>query len=319
MNLVFMGTPLFAVPCLESLIVRGYNILAVVTQPDRPKGRSSKLCESPVKRLAAQNRLLLLQPENINKDDKAISFLEDMRPDIIVTAAFGQILSSHILSIPKYACINVHASLLPKYRGAAPINWAIIKGEDVTGISIIKMTKQMDAGDIIEQIATPIYPDEDAGELENRLANIAVGVLKKAIDDFESNSVKYIPQDEKLATYANKLTKNDGMINWNLKTIDVHALVRGLTPQPCAYSFLYKKDFNEKKRIIIKKTRIDQDCITNKNRPSGEIIDITSKGLLVSTNNASIWITMLQPEGKRLMSASDYVNGHDVRVGDYFG
>ncbi|MGR3319626.1 MAG: methionyl-tRNA formyltransferase [Candidatus Anammoxibacter sp.] len=319
MNLIFMGTPRFAVPVLDALIKSRHNILAVVTQPDRPKGRSGRPIESPVKVLTTRNKLKILQPENINKDEKVIDFLEKLLPDVIVTAAFGQIVSKRVLSIPKYDCINIHTSLLPKYRGAAPINRAIINGEKETGVSIIKMAEVMDAGDIIKQEVTKISFDEDAEDIENRLSSLAVKLLLNVIDSFEENHVKYIQQNEKLVTYANKLEKKDGIINWESNSRTIHNLVRGLIPWPCAYSYLQKSNTSDKKRVIIKRTCIDDDCKTvDNNKLPGMIHKISEKGLLVSTCNESIWITRVQPEGKRVMEARDYVNGYNVRVGDCF-
>ncbi|MGR3178070.1 MAG: methionyl-tRNA formyltransferase [Candidatus Anammoxibacter sp.] len=319
MNLIFMGTPCFAVPVLDALIKSRHNILAVVTQPDRSKGRSKKLIESPVKALTTRNKLKLLQPENINKDEKIICLLEKLLPDVIITAAFGQIVSKRILSIPKYDCINIHTSLLPKYRGAAPINRAIINGEDETGVSIIKMAEAMDAGDIIKQDVTKISLDEDAEDIANRLSSLAVKLLLNVIDSYEENSVKYIQQNEKLVTYANKLEKDDGIINWKSDSKTIHNLVRGLIPWPCAYSYLQKTNASDKKRLIIKKTYIDDDCKTNdNNKQPGTINKTSEKGLLVATCDGSIWITRVQPEGKRIMDARDYINGYNISVGDCF-
>ena len=318
MNIVFMGTPQFAVPCLNSLVNSSHKIVAVVTQPDRPKGRSKKPVESPVKRLAVQCGLTVLQPERINKDEDSISFLEKAEPDIIVTAAFGQILSGRILSIPKLECINVHTSLLPKYRGAAPINRAIINGESETGISIIKMVKAMDAGDIIEQTVVEIMNDENADELEERLADLAVEPLLKTIDNIEKNGVECIKQDETKVTLANKLEKNEGIIDWNCDSGKIHNLVRGLVPWPCAFTYFHKTGSDEGKRIIVKKTCFDSECDSSKGCEPGVINKIADKGLLVATANGSLWITLLQPEGKRVMDARDYINGHGIKVSDYF-
>lgn len=318
MNIIFMGTPLFAVPSMESLINSKHNVAAVVTQPDRPKGRSGKLVESPIKKIAIQHKLRLFQPENINKDEKVFYLLKELQPDFIVTTAFGQILSKRILSIPKFDCINVHTSLLPKYRGAAPINRAIIGGEKETGISIIKMVEAMDAGDILEQCVEDILPDENAEELENRLSNLAAEPLLKVIDSFCENHVKYTPQNEDLVTFAGKLEKKDGVINWEWNKKNIHDLVRGLIPWPCAYSYLYKARSNEKRRLIIKRTCIDNECSIKENKPPGTINKISEKGLLVATKDSHIWVTVLQPEGKRAMDAKSFVNGYGIEINDYF-
>ncbi len=317
MKIVFMGTPQFSVPCLNSLITSKHKVDVVITQPDRPKGRGKKLVASPVKEIAIKNNIEVLQPERINKDEEAIALLEKLAPDIAVTAAFGQIISEKILSIPKHGCINVHTSLLPEYRGAAPINRALINGEKKTGISIIKMSKSLDDGDIIDQNEIEILQDENAEELENRLADQAAISLLNVIESFENNTVKYTKQDEAKSTYANKLEKNEGLIDWNSDRESIHNLVRGLIPWPCAFSFLNKSGSDEKKRIIIKKTFINEEC--NNNGTAYGVINKTSdKGLLVSTKSGSIWVTLLQPEGKRVMEAKDYINGHGIKPGDFF-
>ncbi len=313
-----MGTPSFAVPCLQALIKSGHKVVAVVTQPDRPKGRGKKLTESPVKKTALENGLNIFQPERINKDEGVLTALEKLAPSLIVTAAFGQILSKRVLSIPSLDCINIHTSLLPKYRGAAPINRAIINGEKETGVTVMKMVAVMDAGDIIEQCPIAIDNDEDAEELEARLAGLAVEPLLKVVDSFESNSVKYTPQDESLVTFADKLEKKEGLIDWNAGKEEIHNMVRGLMPWPCAHSFFKKSGSDEKKRIIVKKSLIDAECESNCGKPHGEIIKIGGDGMLVSTKNGAIRLSMLQPEGKRVMEARDYANGHGVKAGDCF-
>ena len=318
MDLIFMGTPGFAVPILYSLIKSRHNVVAVVTQPDRPKGRSARLVQSPVKELAVDNNLVIFQPENINKDDQIISFLEDLGADLIITAAFGQIVSKQVLSIPKKECINIHTSLLPKYRGAAPINRAIINGEQETGVSIINMAESLDAGDIIASDVTRITPDENSEELERRLAGIAVDLLQNVIDSFEKNSVEYSCQDEALVTYASKLKKGEGDINWNCSSESIHNLIRGLIPWPCAYSFLQKRKSNTKKRIIIKKSCFMCDDETVVDKQPGTIIKTGEKGMLVSTCNGGLWINVVQPEGKRAMDAKDFINGYNIEVGDTF-
>lgn len=318
MNIVFMGTPQFSVPSLKSLINSKHNIQAVVTQPDRPKGRSKKLVESPVKKLAVENNLTVLQPERLNIDESAISLLEQLDIDLIVTAAFGQILSDKVLSIPKIDCINIHTSLLPKYRGAAPINRALINGDEETGITIMRMSKGMDEGDIIDQKVVNILNDENAEELEERLANLSVDGLLNVIEFFEKGTVKYIKQDDSKVTFADKLEKSEGLIDWSCSSKTIHDLIRGLIPWPCAFSYFNKADSDDKKRIIIKKSFIDDECKNKNNTSPGTVNKISDKGLLVSTNDGSLWIELLQPEGKRTMNAKDYINGHGVKIGDYF-
>ncbi|HHT9126442.1 MAG TPA: methionyl-tRNA formyltransferase [Candidatus Brocadiia bacterium] len=326
MNIVFLGTSDFAVPSLRSLAASKHKILAVVTQPDRPKGRSSQPCPSPVKAVADEYGLRVIQPENVNHPETVL-LLEETRPDIIIVVAYGQKLSQQILSIPKYQCINIHASLLPRYRGAAPVNWAIINGEDVTGVSIIIMGERMDTGDIIAQRSLSIYPHETAGELEKRLAPLGAEVLLFVLEQLEKGTVISKAQDDANATYAKKLKKEDGRINWNQDAKRIHNFVRGMTPRPCAYTYLSKAD--KKIRIIILKTEIGtvwhgQTCLSVKPQP-GDVIDISAKGINVAAIDTagadfvpSILITMLQPEGRRLMSAAEFIRGHSIKVGDHF-
>lgn len=313
-----MGTPWFAVPIVDALVMSGHSVTAVVTQPDRPKGRGRKLAPPPVKSFALEHGLTVLQPENINRDEDVICRLGALSPDVIVTAAFGQIVSRRILSIPMYGCVNVHTSLLPKYRGAAPINRAIINGEDETGVTIIRMTELMDAGDIVAQRAIKISVDEDAGSLEERLSGVAADLLIKVIDSFGANTIEYRPQDERSVTFANKLDKREGAIDWSCNGREIHNLVRGLVPWPCAYSFLKRSGNDERKRVIIKKTCVDDVCKVVSGNPPGTIDDITERGLLVAVGDGSVCVSRLQPEGKREMEVKDFVNGCKVGIGDVF-
>ncbi len=315
MNIVFMGTPDFAVPSLKSLIESKYNIAAVITQTDKPKGRKSQLCTPPVKNIALDSGLKIVQPEDVN-DKIIIEKLKKTNPDVITVVAFGQKISSEILNLPRYKCINIHASLLPKYRGAAPINWALINGEEEAGVTSIILQEKMDAGKMITQKSIRIGPDETAGELNNRLSILGAEVLMDSLKQIETGAVKYTLQDEKLVTYAPKLKKKDGLINWNHSTEEVHNFVRGMNPWPTAYTTLIRNTSEE--RIIILETEKDTPSDTETNKIPGTIIDISDRGIKVATKNGCIWIKEVKPEGKQSMSAVAFSRGRDVKVNYLF-
>ncbi len=310
-----MGTPDFAVPSLKSLIESKYNVAAVITQTDKPKGRKSQLCTPPVKNIALDSGLKIVQPENIN-DKIIIEKLKEINPDVITVVAFGQKISSEILDLPRYKCINIHASLLPKYRGAAPINWALINGEEETGVTSIILQEKMDAGRMIIQKSIRISPDETAGKLNNRLSTLGAEVLMDSLKQIETGTAKYTLQDEKLVTYAPKLKKKDGLINWNHSTEEIHDFVRGMNPWPTAYTTLTRND--SKERIIILETELDTPSDTETNKTLGTIIDISDRGIKVATKNGCIWIKEVKPEGKQSMSAVAFSRGRDVKVNYLF-
>ena len=315
MNIVFMGTPDFAVPSLKSLIESKYNVATVITQTDKPKGRKSQLCTPPVKNIALDSGLKIVQPENVN-DKIIIEKLKEINPDVITVVAFGQMISPEILDLPRYKCINIHASLLPKYRGAAPINWALINGEEETGVTSIILQEKMDAGRMIIQKSIRISPDETAGKLNNRLSTLGAEVLMDSLKQIETGTAKYTLQDEKLVTYAPKLKKKDGLINWNHSTEEIHNFVRGMNPWPTTYTTLTRNASEE--RIIILKTEPDTPSDTETNKIPGTIIDISDRGIKVATKNGCIWIKEVKPEGKQSMSAVAFSRGRDVKVNYLF-
>ncbi|HHT9110524.1 MAG TPA: methionyl-tRNA formyltransferase [Candidatus Brocadiaceae bacterium] len=317
MNVIFVGTPEFAVPCLSSLVTSKHKIVAVVTQPDRPKGRSKIPCPPPVKEVSQKFGLTILQPENINSES-VMKQLQYFSPDCIIAVAFGQFLSSAVLRIPRYQCINIHASLLPKFRGAAPINRAIIQGETTTGVTSMVMTVKMDAGDIIAQKTTPIFPDENGGELEVRLAFMGAELLLETLDLIETGKAIYTKQDEKAVCFAPKLKKEDGLIQWSLETHKIHNLIRGVTPAPGAYTYYAKDGHHEKKRIIVQKTQIHSGSELIVSLNPGTVTEIAPCGIHVATPDGCICITRLQPEGKRAMDAQEYVRGYKITPGDMF-
>lgn len=308
-----MGTPDFAVPSLKSLIESKYNVATVITQTDKPKGRKSQPCAPPVKNVALDLGLKIVQPENVN-DEIIIEKLKEINPDIITVVAFGQKISSEILNLPRYKCINIHASLLPKYRGAAPVNWVLINGEEETGVTSIILQEKMDAGKMIMQKSIRIGPDETAGELENRLSILGAEILIDSLKQIKTGVAKYTPQDEKLATYAPKLKKKDGLINWNQTTEEIHNFVRGMNPRPTAQTTLIRNA--SKERILILKIERDTSPGTETNNIPGTIMDISGRGIKTAVKNGCIWIKELKPEGKQSMSAVAFSRGHDVKV-DY--
>ncbi len=315
MNVVFMGTPEFAVPSLKCLIESKHNVIAVLTQTDKPKGRKGKPEAPPIKSIALDAGLPVIQPENVNSR-QVIEELEKLNPDVIVVVAFGQKISNEILDLPKHKCVNIHASLLPKYRGAAPINWAVVNGEKETGITTIIMSDKMDAGNIIFRKSLTIGSEETAGGLAERLSKLGADTLSESLMQIETGNAKYTQQDEGLVSLAPKIKKKDGLIDWNQGGERIHDFVRGMNPKPAAYTFLIKN--NSKERIIILKTERENSANDETVITPGTIIDISSKGIKTATRNGSIWIKEVKPEGKRMMSAAAFSRGNDLKVNCLF-
>lgn len=304
-----MGTPEFAVPSLDILIRNDYSIASVVTQPDRPKGRGRVLVPSPVKSIAEQHKLPVLQPERVKNQD-FVDSLKSLSPDLVVVSAYGQILPKTIIEIPKMGCINVHPSLLPKYRGAAPMNWTLIKGETQTGVTIMLMDEGMDTGDILTQEETAIGPEETFGELHDRLAVKGAELLLKTIEMIISGAVQRTPQDSARATYAPRLNKEDGLIRWDS---DIHHTVnriRGLSPLPCAYTFIKGKMLK-----IFSATAAE---ISVAETP-GTVGKATEKGLPVAGRNGYVFLREVQMENKNRMSVHDFLRGIRLSPGDTLG
>jgi len=315
MNVVFMGTPEFAAPSLKCLIESKHDVVAVITQTDKPKGRKGKPEAPPVKNIALDAGLQVIQPENVNSE-QIIEKLEKLNPDVIVVVAFGQKISDRILDLPKHKCVNIHASLLPKYRGAAPINWAVVNGEKETGITTIIMSNKMDAGDVLIRKSLTIGPEETTGELGNRLSDLGAETLLDSLMQIETGDAKYTQQDESLVSLAPKIKKKDGLIDWNQEEEKIHDFVRGMNPKPSAYTFLIKN--NSKERIIILKTERDNSSHNGTVIAPGTIMEISSQGIRTATGNGSIWIKEVKPEGKRMMSAAAYSRGNDLKVNYLF-
>ncbi|NLM14110.1 MAG: methionyl-tRNA formyltransferase [Epulopiscium sp.] len=311
MKVVFMGTPDFAVPSLQKLIDEKYYIAAVVTQPDRPKGRGKKMVAPPVKELAVKYDIPVFQPERV-RNPEFIETLRSIAPDLIVVIAFGQILPKEILDIPTYGCINVHGSLLPKYRGAAPIQWAIINGEKITGVTTMFMDEGMDTGDMILKREIPIEPEYTAEDLHDIMAPVGAELLKETLDELIRGNIKREKQDENEATYAPMLKKENGLIDWSQPSCKIINLIRGLSPWPSAYTFY--------KDLMIKIWKAEVYNKTYEHNTTGEIVEIIkNKGLVVKTGDSSLLITEIQaPNGKR-MTVEEYLRGHDIEQNTILG
>lgn len=299
-NIIFMGTPDFAVPCLDKLH-QNYNVTAVITQPDRPKGRGQHLAKSPVKVYAEEHNLPVYQPEKI-KTAEFTEKLRQMQPDLIIVVAFGQILSQEILDIPKFGCINVHASLLPRWRGAAPIHWSIIGGDTETGVTTMYMDAGLDTGDMILKAKTVITPEMTTAQLHDALMMQGADLLIETIQSIENGTVSREKQDDSLSCYAKMLNNDNCRIDWKKSAQEVHNLVRGLNSWPIAYTTLNGKKFK------IWQTKIVDADTTGKT--PGQIIDLTKKGIIVATGNGTIELLQIQPPNKAKMPASSYINGH---------
>ena len=303
-----MGTPDFAVPSLKALMENSYNVVGVFCQPDRPKGRGHKLAACPVKELAQQS-IPVFQPERIKRPE-GVEMLKALKPDLCVTAAFGQLLSQEILDIPRLGTINVHSSLLPKHRGSAPINWSVIMGDAVTGVTTMFTDKGMDTGDILLMRETPIGEKETAGELSDRLAQMGAELLIETIRALEAGTLTRIPQDHDAATYEPKMDKELGRIDWSKSARVIDCLVRGTTPWPGAFTTLGDQTIKVFELEI-------KGAATGE---PGEIIAADAKnGLIVSCGDHDVELKQIQMPGAKRMNAKDYLRGHDMDTGVCLG
>jgi len=306
---LFMGTPEFAVQTLTGLVKRGYPVIGVVTQPDRPQGRGRATAPSPVKVLADDLGLTVFQPDKVRHP----SFLEtfrDLAPDLVIVAAFGQILPKEIILGPKLGCINIHPSLLPKYRGAAPINWALIRGEEKTGVTIMRMDEGVDSGAILLQEETPIGPSETYGMLHDRLAKMGAELLLIALAMLQAGTLQPRQQDDLLATTAPRLSREDGLIHWENDHRNIVSLIRGLSPHPCAYTTIDGKQL----KIFI--ASAETASITES---PGTVAGETVAGLRVAAKNGYVLIQELQLEGKKRLAVRDFLRGVRIAPGKVLG
>ena len=300
-RVIFMGTPDFAVPCLARLVEIS-DVVAVVTQPDKPKGRGQKLLPPPVKAFAQEHGIAVYQPVRVKAPD-FVDVLRGLAPDLIVVVAFGQILSKEILSLPPLGCINVHASLLPRYRGAAPMQWAIVRGEKETGVTTMFMDEGLDTGDMLVRETLPITQAMTAAELHDAMMKLGADVLEKTLFSLSEGTLKRTPQDDALSTYAPLLDKEVGRIDWKKSAQEIHDLVRGLNSWPGAYTML------EGQKFKIWRTRLAEGTAE-----PGEIVSVTKQGLLVGTGEGMLEILELQAPSKKKMAAGDYVRGHGLQL-----
>ncbi|MFA5356523.1 MAG: methionyl-tRNA formyltransferase [Candidatus Omnitrophota bacterium] len=311
MDIIFFGSSDFAVPSLKSLLDSGQKVRCVVTQPDRPKGRGLRAAGTSVKETASEYGINIYQPQDINSGD-SLNFLKGIKADLFIVIAYGQILSSAALDIPGLFSVNIHASLLPEYRGAAPVNWAIIKGERSTGVSAIKMVEKMDAGPVLGQKKTAIGEDDNALTLEARLSELSAELLLQAIASIERNDHHFVPQDEGRVTFAPKLKKEDGLIDWERSAADIRNLIRGCLGWPGAFTC-----YNGKLLKILK-SRVGAEVASDGGVSPGRIMSVSPKGIAVAAGNGNLLIEELQMEGKRPMSVSEFIVGHKIHPGEIF-
>lgn len=306
MRIVFMGTPEFAVPSLKELI-KHHEVCGVFTQPDRPKGRGKKIAYSPVKEAALNYNIPIFQPQKLKSETDIINELKRMEPDYIIVVAYGQILSKEVLEIPKYVCINLHASLLPKYRGAAPINWAIINGEKVAGNTTMLMSEGLDEGDMLLKDEVVVDDNMTAGQLHDILMERGAALLLKTIEQYSQNLIIPEMQDGSRSNYAAMLNKEMAKINWDNNVRDIHNLIRGLNPWPIAYTNyknlvmkIYESDFEKKSH----------------NYQYGEIVDVTKNQIKVAANNGILLIKKIQFPGKKPLEIQEFLKGNSIEIGE---
>lgn len=305
-RILFMGTPEFAVPTLEGLVREGCSVIAAVTQPDRPRGRGRKSEPPPVKTAAERLGITVLQPERV-RDGEFLRVFRELAPELVVLVAFGQILPAEIIDFPAMGCINVHPSLLPRYRGAAPINWALIRGETRTGVTIIRMDAGVDSGDILLQEETPIGPEDNFDSLHDRLAEQGARLLLKAVEGLVSGAAERRPQDHFLATPAPRLKKEDGHVNWNDGVREILNRIRGLSSSPGAYAFI------KGRQLKIFAAEIEPAGVSG---APGSIGQETEMGLPVAAADGYVYLKEVQLEGKKRMSVRDFLRGFRISPGE---
>jgi methionyl-tRNA formyltransferase len=308
LRIVFFGTPDFAVPTLDALVGSRHRVVGVVTRPDRPRGRGQRVSDASVKRRATEMSLPLLQPARL-KDDAFMSALAGLHADLGVVAAYGKILTDHVLGTPRLGMINVHASLLPRYRGAAPVNRAIIAGERETGVTIMRVVIALDAGPMLAAVRRPIGPDETSVQVERDLARLGAALLVGTVDALAGGPVTETPQDDTAATYAHRLTREDGVIDWALPAARIHDLVRGLHPWPHASAFLGDR------RLIIRRSAPSPESSA---ASPGTIVAAAGDDFRVATGDGTLRVLDIQAEGKRPMTVRDFLAGHRLASGARF-
>jgi methionyl-tRNA formyltransferase len=309
LRILFFGTPEFALVTLDALLRSRHRVVGVVTQPDKPRGRGQQVSESPVKRRAVAENLPVLQPLKLS-DDGFLDRMASLGADLGVVAAYGRILTDRVLAMPRLGLLNVHASVLPRYRGAAPVHRAVIAGDEETGVTIMRVVKALDAGPMLAVARQPIAPDETSDRLEQTLAALGADLLVATIDELAAGRVHETPQDEALATYATRLTKEDGIVDWSWTAERLHNLIRGLHPWPHAFTFLYDR------RVILHRSAVA--AVLPPNAEPGTVLEAQGDRLMVATGGGALDLLDVQVEGKRKMTAREFLAGHAVAVGDRF-
>lgn len=308
MKVIFMGTPDFAVGTLEEIINAGHEVVLVVTQPDKPKGRKGELCPPPVKECAVSHNIPVFQPDRIRKPENLAEFLK-YEADMVVVAAFGQILPKEVLDHPKYCCINVHASLLPKYRGAAPIQWSVINGDEVTGVTIMRMDVGLDTGDIITQEIVPIAADETGGSMFDKLAVVGAKLCVSTMSLIEKGEATFTKQDDEQATHVGMISKEFGVIDFTKPAKEIECLIRGLNPWPSAFTKLHHKTFKIWKAGVLAE---------NSDAAPGTIVEVGKNEMKVQTGNGILVLEEVQIEGKKRMDVGSFLRGYEVKPGESF-
>jgi methionyl-tRNA formyltransferase len=316
--IVFMGTPDFAVPPLRVLLEEGHEVAAVVTQPDRPKGRKRVLTPPPVKEEALRHGIPVWQPEKLRTSD-TVQAIRDLRPDLIVTAAYGQILPKAVLEAPRLGCINIHASLLPKYRGGAPIHYAVMNGDEVTGVTIMYMAEGLDTGDMIAKVEVPIGDDDTTGTMFGKLSVAGAELLRRTLPALLAGTAERVPQNDAEAVYAPNIKREQELIDWNRDARGIWNQIRGLNPFPGAYTLwngeVLKVWASEKPAAAA----AGAASAAGRGAAPGTVLSVTERGVEVQTGSGSLWLTELQPAGKKAMSAADFRNGGGMTPGTLLG
>jgi methionyl-tRNA formyltransferase len=316
-RIVFFGTPEFAVPSLEGLIASPHTVVGVVTQPDRPRGRGQRVTDSPVKAVAREHGLPILQPARL-RDPEVMAALSAWCPELGVVAAYGKLIPLEMLQLPRLGMINVHASLLPKYRGAAPVHRAVINGESETGVTIMRMVVALDAGAMLAKVTRPIGPDETSDVVERDLARLGVAALLQVIEQLARGTAREEAQDEAAASYAVRLTKDEGLIDWALTAAAIHNRVRGLHPWPHAYTYL------QGSRLIVLKSRVEETAMGSdpgsEGSDPGTVVEVSRDRVLVAAGqHTRLALLELQPEGRRAMMVRDFLAGRALPLGARLG
>lgn len=305
MRIVFMGTPDFSVPALEALVHAGHQIVGVVTQPDKPKGRGKAILETPVKEKALELGIPVYQPVRA-REDAFVRILRDLNPDAIIVIAFGQMLPTSILDIPRYGCINIHASLLPKYRGAAPLQWSVLNGESETGITTMMMAAGMDTGDMLEKLVVPMDPKETYGSIHDKLSAAGGGLIVSTLKKIQNGDIIPTPQIEDEATFTKKITKSMGDIDWTMDAVVIERLIRGLNPWPSAYTGWNGKTIKIWDADVLEET-YPGTC--------GEVVLVNQTSLFVKTGTGTLALKSLQLEGKKRMETEAFLRGAQISEG----